>query len=108
MPMREKDFELVASSIRYLRNEVKSDLDQSYEIDGAIVLDRLTEQLADDFASRYPSFNHQVAFLRISLIRQGFDRFADQASSSPCVGFHTACTVKSDGSRQSWIIQSET
>jgi hypothetical protein len=60
MPMREKDFELVASSIRYLRNEVTSDLDQSYEIDGAIVLDRLTEQLADDFASRYPCFKRDA------------------------------------------------
>jgi hypothetical protein len=56
MPMRDRDFALVASSIRYLRSEVQSDLDQSYAVDGAIVLDRLTEQLADDFAACYPCF----------------------------------------------------
>jgi hypothetical protein len=60
MPMRDRDFELVASSIRYLRSEVQSDLDQSYAVDGAIVLDRLTEQLADDFDARYPCFKRDA------------------------------------------------
>ena len=71
--MKGRDFAVVASSIRSLRIVVQTDLDRSYSDHGALVLDRLTEQLADDFAARYPGFN-QAAFLNDTQNRQGFDR----------------------------------
>lgn len=90
--MRDRDFALVASSIRYMRNKVGTDLDRSYSVHGALVLDRLSEQLADDFAARYPGFN-QAAFLNDTQVRQAFDRPADDVSDGPCVGSHLMYTV---------------
>lgn len=60
--MRDGDFELVASCIRRMRSKVQTDLDQRYAADCAIVLAWLAEQLADDFAARYPRFERD-AFL---------------------------------------------
>src|SRR6516164_4507599 len=70
MAMKEGDFEIVASSIRRLRIEVLNDPDQSYSVDGTLVLDRLTEQLADDFAAQYLFFGRE-AFLMASQVSQG-------------------------------------
>jgi len=90
--MKEADFALVASSIRSMRSKVQTDLDPSYSVHGALVLDRLTEQLADDFAARYPGFK-QAAFLNDSQVRQTFDRPADDVSVGPCVGSHLVYTI---------------
>ena len=91
--MRGRDFAVVASSIRFMRNTVQTDLDRSYSTYGALVLDRLTEQLADDFAAQYPGFN-QAAFLTDTQVRQAFDRPADDASVGPCIGSHFVYTVR--------------
>lgn len=90
--MRGRDFAVVASSIRFMRSVVQTDLDRSYSVHGALVLDRLSEQLADDFAARYPSFN-QDAFLNDTQVRQAFDPPADDVSVGPCVGSHLVYTV---------------
>ena len=76
-----------------MRNTVQTDLDRSYSTYGALVLDRLTEQLADDFAAQYPGFN-QAAFLTDTQVRQAFDRPADDASVGPCIGSHFVYTVR--------------
>ena len=91
--MRGRDFAVVASSIRFMRSVVQTDLDRSYSDHGALVLDRLTEQLADDFAAQYPGFN-QAAFLTDTQVRQAFDRPADDASVGPCIGSHFVYTVR--------------
>ena len=90
--MRGRDFAVVASSIRFMRSVVQTDLDRSYSDHGALVLDRLTEQLADDFAARYPGFN-EAAFLNDTQFRQGFDRLDDDVSVGPCNGSHLVYTV---------------
>ena len=90
--MRERDFAFVASSIRYMRSKVQTDLDQSYSVHGALVLDRLSEVLADDFAARYPGFK-QAAFLNDTQVRQAFDCPADEESFGPCNGSHLVYTV---------------
>jgi hypothetical protein len=90
--MRGRDFAVVASSIRFMRSVVQTDLDRSYSDHGALVLDRLTEQLADDFAARYPGFN-EAAFLNDTQFRQGFDRLDDDVSVGPCIGSHLVYTV---------------
>ena len=92
MPMTERDFEQVASAIRYMRSKVQTDLDQSYSVHGALILDRLTEQFADDFAARYPKFN-QAAFLNDTQIRHDFDRSVDDVSVGPCNGSDLVYTV---------------
>jgi hypothetical protein len=90
--MRGRDFAVVASSIRFMRSVVQTDLDRSYSDHGALVLDRLTEQLADDFAARYPGFN-QAAFLNDTQFRQGFDLPDDDVSVDPCIDSHLVYTV---------------
>ena len=96
MPMTERDFEQVASAIRYMRSKVQTDLDRSYSVHGALILDRLTEQLADDFAARYPGFN-QAAFLNDTQFRQGFDLPDDDVSVGPCIGSHLVYTSDATG-----------
>jgi hypothetical protein len=95
MAMKDRDFELVASSIRSLVSEVQADLDRSYSHNGAIVLDRLTAQLADNFAARYCHFD-RVAFFRAIQARQGPDRLVDCASEGPCIGCQIVYTVGSN------------
>ena len=90
--MKGRDFAVVASSIRSLRIVVQTDLDRSYSDHGALVLDRLTEQLADDFAARYPGFD-QAAFLNDTLVHQASDRRADNVSTGPCIGSDLVYTV---------------
>ncbi len=65
MTMTHRDFEFVAASIRCVRSKVQTDLDRWYAENGAVALDRLTEQLAEDCAARYPHFERE-AFLRAS------------------------------------------
>jgi hypothetical protein len=65
MAMRQRDFEFVASSIARMRSQVQTDLDRRYAENGAVVLNRLTEQLAEDCAARYPRLERE-AFLRTS------------------------------------------
>jgi hypothetical protein len=95
--MRDRDFELVAAAIRGERRRLEADLDPSYSIAGSLALDRLTERLADDFASRYPRFKYR-SFLSNSQLPQDSDRLADFAASSPSNGARTENTVKSEGS----------
>ena len=90
--MRERDFAFVASSIRYMRSKVETDLDQSYSVHGALVLDRLSELLADDFAARYPGFK-QAAFLNDTQVHLAFDCPADEESLGPGNGSHLVYTV---------------
>ena len=75
-----------------MRIVVQTDLPRSYSDHGELVLDRLTEQLADDFAARYPVFN-QAAFLNDTQNRQGFERPDDDVSVGPCIGSHLVYTV---------------
>lgn len=63
MSMTERDFEVVADTIREMRDSVQNDLDSFYSVSGWIVLDQLTERLADAFAAHYRRFKRD-AFLR--------------------------------------------
>jgi len=92
MAIRRKDFELIASSIRRIRSQLQTDLDGYYAENGAIVLDRLAEQLADDCAARYAHFERE-AFLRASQVRQSLDHLADGASGTPRVGSRLVASV---------------
>jgi hypothetical protein len=56
MSMTQQDFDLVASSIRHMRDKAEKDLDWGYSVIGAVVLGQLTERLADDFSARYRHF----------------------------------------------------
>ena len=94
--MKGRDFAVVASSIRSMRIVVQTDLPRSYSDHGELVLDRLTEQLADDFAARYPVFN-QAAFLNDTQNRQGFERPDDDVSVGPCIGSHLVYTSDATG-----------
>jgi hypothetical protein len=94
MAMKEGDLEIVASSIRRLRIEVLNDPDQSYSADGPLVLDRLTEQLADDFAAQYLFFRRE-AFLKASQVSQGSDRMYTVLCNMPGgVPEHDPCSFK--------------
>jgi hypothetical protein len=90
--MRERDFALVASSIRYMRIKVQADLDQSYSLHGALVLDRLSEQLAHDFAARYPSFM-QAAFLNDAQVPRALDLPHHDVSVSPHLVYTVGCNM---------------
>jgi hypothetical protein len=90
--MKRRDFAVVASSIRSMRIVVQTDLDRSYSVHGALVLDRLTEQLADNFAARYPGFN-RAAFLSDTRVHQAFGGPADDVSTGPCIGSDPVYTV---------------
>jgi hypothetical protein len=63
-------FEQVASSIREMRGTVQNDLDRSYSVNGSIVLDQLTQRLADVFAANYPHFE-RGAFLNATQVPKG-------------------------------------
>jgi hypothetical protein len=78
MAMTERFFEQVACSIREMRGTVQNDLDQCYSVSSSIVLDQLTERLADTFASHYPRFNRDT-FLTATRAPQGSDHFTDSA-----------------------------
>ncbi len=82
MPMTERFFEQVASSIREMRGTVQNDLDRSYSVNGSIVLDQLTQHLADTFAAHYPSFKRD-AFLMATHVPQGSGDLTDSACDDP-------------------------
>jgi hypothetical protein len=60
MPKTERFFAQVASSISELRDTMQHDLDRCYSVNGSIVLDQVTECLADAFATYYPSFRRDA------------------------------------------------
>jgi hypothetical protein len=73
MPTPERFLEQVASSISEMRDTVQNDLDRCYSLNGSIVLDQLTERLADAFAAHYPRFKRD-AFLTATHVPQGSGR----------------------------------
>jgi hypothetical protein len=69
-------FEQVAGSIREMQDTVQSDLDRCYSVNGSIVLDQLTQHLADVFAAHYPYFERD-AFLKASHVPQDSGHLTD-------------------------------
>ena len=78
MPMTKRFFEQVASSISEMRGTVQNDLDRCYSVNGSIVLDQLTQRLADAFAAHYPYFERD-AFLNATHVPQGSSHLTDSA-----------------------------
>jgi hypothetical protein len=84
MPMTDGDFQLVAHSIRSLRGQVHSDLDQSYSVNGALVLDQLSEIMADGFDGKYRRFDRD-AFLRATQLPDDSGGSTEGGSGDPRV-----------------------
>jgi hypothetical protein len=82
MPMTHGFFEQVASSIREVRGTLQNDLDQRYPVTSLIVLDQLTERLADTFAVHYPHFKRDT-FLDATRVPQGSDHLTESACDDP-------------------------
>jgi hypothetical protein len=78
MRMGKRFFEQVASSISEMRDTVQNDLDRCYSVNGSIVLEQLTQRLADIFAANYPYFERD-AFLKASHVPQGTGHLRDSA-----------------------------
>jgi hypothetical protein len=76
MPETQGFFEQVASSIREMRSTVQND--QRYSVTSSIVLDQLTQRLADTFAVHYPRFKTDT-FLNATRIPQGSRHLTDSA-----------------------------
>jgi hypothetical protein len=93
VPMSERFFEHVASSISEMRDTVQSDLDWCYSVNGSIVLDQLTQRLADAFADHYPSFERE-AFLNATRVAESSGHHTDSAWDDqgirPAHGVHDA------------------
>jgi hypothetical protein len=90
--MTQRDFDLVASSILHIRGKAQNDLDWGYSVMGAVVLDQLTERLADDFAAHHPHFNRR-AFLEATWVFQSSDDLKNSASDGSTVGCHIVYTA---------------
>jgi hypothetical protein len=82
MPMTERFFEQVASSISEMRGRVQNDRDLSYSVNGSIVLDQLSQRMADAFAAHYPWFKRD-AFLQATHVPQGLGHLTDSACDDP-------------------------
>jgi hypothetical protein len=82
MRISERFFDQVASSIGEMRGTVQNDLDRCYSVNGSIVLDQLTQHLADAFAAHYPSFKRD-AFVKATRVPQGSGHLTDSACDDP-------------------------
>jgi hypothetical protein len=80
MPVTPGFFEQVASSIREMRCTVQKD--QRYSVTSSIVLDQLTQRLADTFAVHDPRFKRDT-FLDATRIPQGSRHLTDSACDDP-------------------------
>jgi hypothetical protein len=69
MPKTERFFAQVASSISELRETMQHDLDRCYSVNGSMVLDQVTQCLADAFAAYYSAFSRD-AFVEATHVRQ--------------------------------------
>ena len=87
MRTTERFFEQVASSISEMRVTVQNDLDRCYSVNGSIVLDQLTERLADAFAAHFPRFKRD-AFLKATHVPQGSSHLTDSACDDPGIRPH--------------------
>jgi hypothetical protein len=92
MNMMQRDFDLVASSILHMRGKVQTDLDWGYSVNGAVILDQLTERLAADFAAQYRHFNRH-AFIDATQGSPYSDDFTGGASSESTVSCRLVYTV---------------
>jgi hypothetical protein len=95
MPTTERFFEQVAFSISDMRGTVQNDLDRCYSVNGSIVLDQLTQRLADAFASDYPCFKRD-AFLRATHVPQGSDHLTDSACDDPGIRCRIVYTIETN------------
>jgi hypothetical protein len=82
MPWTERFFEQVASSIREMRGTIQNDLDQCYSVTSSIVLDQLTQRLADTFAAHYPRFQRDT-FVQATRVPKGSCHLTETASDDP-------------------------
>jgi hypothetical protein len=80
MPVTRGAFEQVASSIREMQGTAQND--QRYSVTSSVVLDQLTQRLADTFAVHYPRFKRDT-FLNATRIPQGSRHFMDSACDDP-------------------------
>jgi hypothetical protein len=87
MRTTERIFEQVASSIGEMQGTVQNDLDRCYSVNGSIVLDQLTQRLADAFAARFPYFKRD-AFLKATHVPQGSGHLTDSACDDPGIRPH--------------------
>jgi hypothetical protein len=95
MPKTERFFEQVASSISDMRGTVQNDLDRCYSVNGSIVLDQLTELLADVLAAHYACFKRD-AFLEATHVPQGSSHRTDSACDDPGIRSRIVCTHDRD------------
>ena len=103
MSMTERDFELVANTIREMRRTVQNDLDSFYSVSGSIALDQLTERLADAFTAHYSRFKRD-AFLRATHAPRRSGGLKDSASDGPSVRSRIVYTVESEVRRDMPVI----
>ena len=87
MPMTKRFLDEVASSISEMRGTVENDLDRCYSVNGSIVLDQLTQRLADTFAAHHPGFKRD-AFLKATHVPQGSGHLTDSACDDPGIRPH--------------------
>jgi hypothetical protein len=93
MPMTERIFEQVASSIREMRGTVQNGLDKCDSVTSSILLDQLTERLADTFSVHYPRFD-RVAFLEATRVPEGADHLTGCAGDDPDGGSGIVYTIE--------------
>ncbi len=93
MPVTQGFFEQVASSIREMRGTVQND--QRYSVTSSIVLDQLTQRLADTFAVHYPRFKRDT-FLNATRIPQGSHHLADRACDDPDSSSRLVYTIETN------------
>jgi hypothetical protein len=93
--MTERIFDQVASSIREMRGTVQSDLDQCYSVTSSIVLDQLTERLADTFAAQYPRFKRDT-FLKATCVPQGSGHLTDSVCDHPDSSSRIVYTIETN------------
>ena len=95
MPMTKRFFEQVASSISEMRGTVQNDLDRCYSVNGSIVLDQLTQRLADAFAAHYPYFERD-AFLKATHVPQGSSHLTDSACDDAGICSRIVYTIETN------------
>ena len=95
MPMTKRFFEQVASSISEMRGTVQNDLDRCYSVNASIVLDQLTQRLAEAFAAHYPSFKRD-AFVKATHVPQCSGLLTDSACDDPGIRPRIVYTIETN------------
>jgi hypothetical protein len=95
MPLTERIFEQVAFSIREMRGTGQDDLDPSYSVTSSIVLDQLTQRLADTFSAHYPRFKRDT-FLEATRVTQSSGQLTDSACDDPDRSSHVVYTIETN------------